>query len=127
MNPPDQPTGIIGQTCGQPLHDLVHRTPTPTLAPTPRPDAAALDLGHASLAGDRWMRGPALKDPIDECVKAYRKLAAAEAKCERFRLCTLKQDAELALLRAEVQRRKTVAATMLEERDPRRHRRQHRK
>jgi hypothetical protein len=61
------PTGIIGETYSQPLHDLVHRTPT--LAPTPRTDEAYFAPGATmySLAGEMKL--------------IERDLTAAKAEC----------------------------------------------
>ena len=57
--------------------------------PTPRTDEAYFANGATmySLAGEMKL--------------LERELAAAKAECERFRLCTLKQDAELTRLRAQ--------------------------
>jgi hypothetical protein len=94
MNPPDQPT--------------------PTLAPTPRTDAAYFATGATmySLAGEMKL--------------LERELAAAKAECERL-TANQRQPAEdifvshlcdeLTRLRAEVERWKTVAAEMSQERE----------
>jgi hypothetical protein len=93
MNPPDQPTpyagtpewpkpfagtptGIIGETCGQPLHDLVHRTPT--LAPTPRTDAEKCKMNICMTSVELEAV------PADFARTLERELAAAQAECERL-------------------------------------------
>jgi hypothetical protein len=92
MNPPDQPAGIIGQTCGLPLHDLVHRTPT--IAPTPRTDAAYFATGATmySLAGEMKLiereltETERLRFGADADRRRLRcELTAAKAECERLK------------------------------------------
>jgi hypothetical protein len=113
------PTGIIGETCSQPLHDLVHRTPT--LSPTPRTDAAYFANGATmySLAGEMKLieRELAETERLRFGADADRRrlrceLAAAKAECERLKFLAgpsaMSDDsivsayAELARLRAEV-------------------------
>jgi chromosome segregation ATPase len=86
------PTGIIGETCSQPLHDLVHRTPT--LSPTPRTDAAYFANGATmySLAGEMKLieRELAETERLRFGADADRRrlrceLAAAKAECERLK------------------------------------------
>jgi hypothetical protein len=127
MNPPDQPT--------------------PTLAPTPRTDAAYFATGATmySLAGEmklieRELAGACSLNAL-ACRKwdaAETKLAAAKEECERLKAlgswmhtclnhtdaerkagvgCWCCATAELTRLRAEVERWKTVAAEMSQERE----------
>jgi len=82
MNPPDQPTGIImGHPCGQPLHDLVHRTPA--ISPTPRTDAAwSKTFWDESL--QFWSDNAANK-MREECATLERELAAERERVRVLR------------------------------------------
>jgi chromosome segregation ATPase len=112
------PTGIIGETCSQPLHDLVHRTPT--LSPTPRTDAAYFANGATmySLAGEMKLieRELAETERLRFGADADRRqlrceLTAAKAECERWKSNAAQVGSgrvqfanELTRLRAEVER-----------------------
>jgi hypothetical protein len=68
--------------------------------PTPRTNAAWAKTFESEL--NQFWSGNAANKMRDECEKLERELADAKAECERFRLCTLKQDGEIARLRAEL-------------------------
>lgn len=105
------PTGIIGETCGQPLHDLVHRTPT--LAPTPRTLEAA---GTPRTDSEEWTAGHGTDDRTvvwsDHARTLERELYAA---CSLQTLACRKWDAaerELSAAKAECERLRALGSWM---------------
>jgi chromosome segregation ATPase len=125
MKPPDQTTGIImGHPCGQPLHDLVHRTPA--ISPTPRTDAAWSKTLWDEL--NQFWSGNAANKMRDECARLERELTAERdqlrAEVERLKeqlriesaasahALHWAEKAEAALAEAKVER-ETVAQSSL--------------
>jgi hypothetical protein len=68
----------------------------PTIAPTPRTDSLQAPAPYGNYFS------ASASDFRDLARILERELADAKAECERFRLCTLKQDGEIARLRAEL-------------------------
>jgi hypothetical protein len=68
--------------------------------PTPRTDAAWAQTFEDDE--NQYRAGNAATDMRDECAKIERELAAEREKSERYRLATLKLDAELATERARL-------------------------